>query len=115
MKHNPAIRTHSRLRQAAQQRQAWTELKRQLYSPDFLISGPILRALQSETKAVLLVEEVDKTGPAFEAFQLEILSDFKISIPQLGTIRAIKRPAVVFTSNAQLKLTDALRGRCFLL
>jgi MoxR-like ATPase len=93
----------------------WTELKRQLYGPDFLIAGPVLRALQSEARAVLLIDEVDKTGPAFEAFLLEILSDFQVSIPQLGTVSAIKKPVVVLTSNAQRKLTDALRGRCFLL
>src|SRR5579884_4193620 len=95
--------------------ESWEELKRQLYSPDFLIPGPILRALQSESRTVLLIDEVDKTGPAFEAFLLEILSDFQVSIPQLGTVRAINKPVVVLTSNAQRKLTDALRGRCFLL
>src|SRR5215831_8929840 len=93
----------------------WSKLKRRLYSPDFLIAGPILRALQSQATAVLLIDEVDKTGAAFEAFLLEILSDFQVSIPQLGTVRAIKKPVVVLTSNAQRKLTDALRGRCFLL
>ena len=93
----------------------WTELKRQLYSSDFLIPGPILRALQSDSKSVLLIDEVDKTGPSFEAFLLEILSDFQVSIPQLGTVVAKRRPIVVLTSNAQRKLTDALRGRCFLL
>lgn len=93
----------------------WTELKRQLYSADFLIPGPILRALQSEVRAVLLIDEVDKTGPAFEAFLLEILSDFQVSIPQVGALVAKHRPIVVLTSNAQRKLTDALRGRCFLL
>jgi MoxR-like ATPase len=93
----------------------WTELKRQLYSADFLIPGPVLRALQSDARAVLLIDEVDKTGPAFEAFLLEVLSDFQVSIPQLGTVVAKHRPIVVLTSNAQRKLTDALRGRCFLL
>ena len=95
--------------------ESWEELKGRLYSPDFLVPGPILRALQCESTAVLLIDEVDKTGPAFEAFLLEILSDFQVSIPQLGTVRAIKKPVVVLTSNAQRKLTDALRGRCFLL
>jgi MoxR-like ATPase len=93
----------------------WSELKRKLYSTDFLISGPILMALQSETAAVLLIDEVDKTGPAFEAFLLEILSDFQVSIPQLGAVAANHRPVVILTSNAQRKLTEALRGRCFLL
>jgi MoxR-like ATPase len=96
-------------------RATWAELKRQLYGLDFLIPGPILRALQSEARAVLLIDEIDKTGPAFEAFLLEILSDFQVSIPQLGTVRSAKKPVVVLTSNAQRKLTDALRGRCFLL
>lgn len=102
------------VRQRGQQ-DTWAELKRQLYSPDFLIPGPILKALQSEARAVLLIDEIDKTGPAFEAFLLEILSDFQVSIPQLGAVTANRRPVVVLTSNAQRKLTDALRGRCFLL
>lgn len=93
----------------------WSELKRKLYSTDFLTPGPILKALRSETRAVLLIDEVDKTGPAFEAFLLEVLSDFQVSIPQLGTIAANRRPVVVLTSNAQRKLTEALRSRCFLL
>src|SRR5437588_3655536 len=100
---------------ASGQQETWAELKRQLYSPDFLIPGPILRALQSETRAVLLIDEIDKTGPAFEAFLLEILSDFQVSIPQIGTVVANHHPVVVLTSNAQRKLTEALRGRCFLL
>jgi MoxR-like ATPase len=105
------------IRQAATkgQHESWADLKRNLYSPDFLIPGPILKALQSATRTVLLIDEVDKTGPAFEAFLLEILSDFQVSIPQLGTVTAAYRPVVVLTSNAQRKLTDALRGRCFLL
>src|SRR5690242_7353983 len=93
----------------------WSELKRKLYGTDFLVPGPILKALQSTAPTVLLIDEVDKTGPAFEAFLLEILSDFQISIPQLGTVAANHRPVVVLTSNAQRKLTEALRGRCFLL
>jgi MoxR-like ATPase len=93
----------------------WSEFKRRLYSTDFLVPGPILKALQSEAAAVLLIDEVDKTGPAFEAFLLEILSEFQVSIPQLGTVVANHRPVVVLTSNAQRKLTEALRGRCFLL
>jgi MoxR-like ATPase len=94
---------------------SWPELKGQLYRTDFLVPGPILRALQCETKVVLLIDEIDKTGAAFEAFLLEILSDFQVSIPQLGTVVAEHRPIVILTSNAQRKLTDALRGRCFLL
>jgi MoxR-like ATPase len=97
------------------ERETWAELKGRIYGPDFLTPGPILRALQSEARAVLLIDEVDKTGPAFEAFLLEILSDFQVSIPQLGAVIAKHRPIVVLTSNAQRKLTDALRGRCFLL
>ena len=102
------------IRQSGRQ-DSWAELKGHLYSPDFLIPGPVLKALQSGSRAVLLIDEVDKTGPAFEAFLLEILSDFQVSIPQLGTVVAQHRPVVVLTSNAQRKLTDALRGRCFLL
>ncbi|HZU42473.1 MAG TPA: MoxR family ATPase, partial [Terriglobales bacterium] len=102
-------------RSESRPQEEWSELKRKLYSTDFLIPGPILKALQSETTTVLLIDEVDKTGPAFEAFLLEILSDFQVSIPQLGTVAASHRPVVVLTSNAQRKLTEALRGRCFLL
>ena len=102
------------IRQSGRQ-DTWAGLRGHLYSPDFLIPGPILKALQSGSRAVLLIDEIDKTGPAFEAFLLEILSDFQVSIPQLGTIAAQCRPVVVLTSNAQRKLTDALRGRCFLL
>ena len=102
------------IRQSGRQ-DTWERLKGYLYSPDFLIPGPILKALQSGSRAVLLIDEIDKTGPAFEAFLLEILSDFQVSIPQLGTVAAQYRPVVVLTSNAQRKLTDALRGRCFLL
>ncbi len=102
------------IRQSGRQ-DTWEGLKGYLYSPDFLIPGPILKALQSGSRAVLLIDEIDKTGPAFEAFLLEILSDFQVSIPQLGTVAAQCRPVVVLTSNAQRKLTDALRGRCFLL
>jgi MoxR-like ATPase len=102
------------VRQSGRQ-EAWADLKGHIYSPDFLIPGPILRALQSEARAVLLIDEIDKTAPAFEAFLLEILSDFQVSIPQLGSVVAQHRPVVVLTSNAQRKLTDALRGRCFLL
>jgi len=100
---------------ATRPQEEWSALKRRLYSADFLIPGPVLKALQSETDTVLLIDEVDKTGPAFEAFLLEILSDFQVSIPQLGTVVANHRPVVVLTSNAQRKLTEALRGRCFLL
>jgi MoxR-like ATPase len=96
------------------QQESWEELKQQLYGSDFLVPGPILRALQCESAAVLLIDEVDKSGAAFEAFLLEILSEFQVSIPQLGAVRAIQKPVVVLTSNAQRKLTDALRGRCFL-
>src|SRR5205807_6582306 len=64
----------------------WAKLKYRLYSTDFLIPGPILKALQSESTTVLLIDEVDKTGPAFEAFLLEVLLDFQVSIPQLGSV-----------------------------
>ena len=94
---------------------AWNQMKQHLHSTDFLIPGPILKALLSACVTVLLIDEVDKTGPSFEALLLEILSDFQASIPQLGTVVAKHRPIVILTSNAQRKLTDALRGRCFLL
>src|SRR5438874_12188355 len=88
-------------RSESRPQEEWSALKRKLYSTDFLVPGPILKALQSGATAVLLIDEVDKTGPAFEAFLLEILSDFQVSIPQLGTVVANHHPVVVLTSNAQ--------------
>lgn len=78
----------------------------------FLIERPLLAALRSEEPVVLLIDEVDRGDPEFEAMLLEVLSDFAVSIPELGTMQARSRPFVVLTSNATRELTEALRRRC---
>jgi MoxR-like ATPase len=82
------------------------------FSPRFLEPRPLLRALQEKGGAVLLIDEVDKSDDEFEAFLLEILSDFQVSIPEIGTIEATSRPFVFLTSNSTRELGEALRRRC---
>jgi MoxR-like ATPase len=82
------------------------------FSRRFLVERPLLRALTSETPVVLLIDEVDRADPEFEAFLLEILSEMQVTIPELGTIRAKHPPLVVLTTNATRDMTDALRRRC---
>ena len=82
------------------------------FSPQFLEPRPLLKALQEKNGAVLLVDEVDKSDDEFEAFLLEILSDFAVSIPEIGTIEATSRPFVFLTSNSTRELGEALRRRC---
>jgi MoxR-like ATPase len=81
-----------------------------LYSRDFLLERPLLRALRS--RVVLLIDEIDRADSEFEAFLLELLSDFQITIPELGTVRAAEPPVVVMTSNRTRELHDALKRRC---
>ena len=83
-----------------------------IYRPEFLLERPLLRALRSETGAVLLIDEVDRADAEFEAYLLEFLSDFQISIPEMGTVRAGVRPLVILTSNRTRELHDALKRRC---
>ena len=82
------------------------------FSPQFLEPRPLLKALQQKDGAVLLVDEVDKSDDEFEAFLLEILSDFQVSIPEIGTIEATSKPFVFLTSNSTRELGEALRRRC---
>jgi MoxR-like ATPase len=83
----------------------------ELFGPAFLIRRPLLEAIDSEEPVVLLIDEVDRADEEFEAFLLEVLSDFQITIPEVGTIRARRRPAVVLTSNRTRELHDALKRR----
>ncbi|MEH6581857.1 MAG: MoxR family ATPase [Halioglobus sp.] len=85
-----------------------------IFSEEYLLKRPLLQALQSEgdQPPVLLIDEVDRSDEEFEAFLLEILSDFQITIPELGTIKATKKPVVVLTSNRTRELHDALKRRC---
>ena len=83
-----------------------------LYSREFLVRRPLLEALEHDGPVVLLIDEIDRADDAFEAFQLELLADFQITIPELGTIAATGRPLVVLTSNRTRELHDALKRRC---
>jgi MoxR-like ATPase len=90
----------------------WDNLSGHIFSRDFLLERPLLRALTAPRRVVLLIDEVDKADPEFEAFLLELLSDFQVSVPELGTIRARQRPAVILTSNRTRELSEALVRRC---
>lgn len=90
------------------------ELQTELFSSDYLIRRPLLDALQphAEGPPVLLIDEVDRTDEPFEAFLLEVLSDFQVTIPELGPIRAVEPPVVILTSNRTREVHDALKRRC---
>ena len=83
-----------------------------LYAPEFLIEMPLLKALRNAASTVLLIDEIDRADDAFEAFLLEFLSDFQISIPEIGTVRADAPVVTILTSNRTRELHDALRRRC---
>jgi len=83
-----------------------------LYGPEFLVERPLLRALRAGSGAVLLIDELDRADDEFEAFLLEVLSDYTVTIPELGTIAADDPPAVIVTSNRTRELHDALKRRC---
>jgi MoxR-like ATPase len=83
-----------------------------LFGPKFLLERPLLAAIRAGEQAVLLIDEIDRADDEFEAFLLEVLSDFQISIPEIGTVSAAQPPAVILTSNRTRELHDALRRRC---
>jgi len=91
--------------------QEGTVSEAELFGPEFLIRRPLLEAIDTDEQVVLLIDEVDRADEEFEAFLLEVLSDFQITIPELGTIRARRKPAVVLTSNRTRELHDALKRR----
>ena len=86
--------------------------EQELFGPDYLIRRPLLEAIASEEPVVLLIDEIDRADDEFEAFLLEVLSDFQITIPEIGTIHAVRRPTVILTSNRTRELHDALKRRC---
>ncbi|WP_206812099.1 AAA family ATPase [Paradesulfitobacterium ferrireducens] len=90
----------------------WDELKTNLFSEEFLLARPLLKALLSPNPVLLLIDELDKSDEEFESFLLELLAEFQITIPELGTIRANTRPIVILTSNNARDFSDALRRRC---
>ena len=101
-----AIRAHERDQLSAD------AVERQVFSAPYLLRRPLLESISQETSPVLLIDEIDRADEEFEAFLLEILSDFQVTIPELGTIRAQSIPHVVLTSNGTRALSDALRRRC---
>jgi MoxR-like ATPase len=101
-----------RMQADEQQGLRWEELSEHIFSRDFLLERPLLRAITSPRRVVLLIDEIDKADEEFEAFLLELLSDFQVSVPELGTLKAHERPAVILTSNRARELSEALRRRC---
>src|SRR5438067_12916227 len=101
--------------QAEERRAGWEAVQQDIFSEDFLLPRPLMTAIASEEPVVLLIDEIDKTDQEFEAMLLELLSDFQISIPELGRIEARTRPVVLLTSNNTRELTEALKRRCLYL
>ncbi len=106
--------THARGAEAADGT-SWEEVEDDLFGEQYLLERPLLRALRSETETVLLVDEIDKGDVEFEALLLEILSDFQVTIPELGTVVGSRHPFVVLTSNSTRELSEALKRRCLYL
>ena len=106
---------HIKSQEILADKEDWADLKQNLYSEEFLMQRPLLQAITSSEKSVLLIDEIDRADEEFESFLLEILSDWQISIPEFGTISAVSRPMVVITSNGVRYLSDALRRRCLYL
>jgi MoxR-like ATPase len=95
--------------------ESWAGVHDEIFSEEFVLTRPLLAAIASEEPVVLLIDEIDKTDQEFEAMLLEVLSDFQISIPELGVVSARTHPVVVLTSNNTRELTEALKRRCLYL
>jgi MoxR-like ATPase len=93
----------------------WEEIEESIFDEPFLLERPLLRAIRSTEPVLLLVDEIDRTEFEFEAFLLEVLSDFQVTVPEMGTIRAAQIPMVFLTSNATRELSEALKRRCLYL
>lgn len=100
------------IRAAADEGAASSDIEDRIFSEKYLLKRPLLEAIQQDVAPVLLIDEIDRADEEFEAYLLELLSDFQISIPELGTITATTRPHVVLTANGTRDLSDALRRRC---
>ncbi|HZD65974.1 MAG TPA: MoxR family ATPase [Acidimicrobiales bacterium] len=95
--------------------QVWSDVEEDIFSEDFLLARPLLEAIRAEEPVVLLVDEVDRIEVETEALLLEVLSDYQVSIPELGTVAATRIPLVFLTSNATRELSEALKRRCLYL
>jgi MoxR-like ATPase len=93
----------------------WDAVQEDIFGEEFLLARPLMTAIASETPVVLLIDEIDKTDQEFEAMLLEVLSDFQISIPELGRVESRTHPVVLLTSNNSRELTEALKRRCLYL
>src|SRR5213596_3398135 len=104
------------LRIQAEDREAgWQDVQDDIFGEEFLLARPLMTAIAAEEPVVLLIDEIDKTDQEFEAMLLEVLSDFQISIPELGVVEARSHPLVLLTSNNSRELTEALKRRCLYL
>ncbi len=101
--------------QAGGEEGGWEDVQEDIFSADFLLARPLMQAIAATEPVVLLIDEIDKTDQEFEAMLLELLSDFQITIPELGQIAAKTMPIVVLTSNDSRELTEALKRRCLYL
>ncbi len=101
--------------QATSSDQAWEQTHDDIFTDEFLLTRPLLTAIRRETATVLLIDEVDKTDVEVEGLLLEVLSDYQVTIPELGTVTAVRRPFVVLTSNATRELSEAVKRRCLFL
>lgn len=100
------------LRIQAGSESSWDELHDDIFSDEFLLTRPLLKAIRSSGPVVLLVDETDKADVEVEGLLLEVLSDFQVTIPEMGTLEAVSHPFVVLTSNATRELSEALKRRC---
>lgn len=100
------------IRAAAEDGKTGKAVEQRIFSREYLLERPLLAAITQDKAPVLLIDEIDRADEEFEAYLLEILSDFQVSIPELGTIEAVTRPVVILTSNGTRDLSDALRRRC---
>lgn len=100
------------IRAAAEDGETGRAVEARIFSEDYLLERPLLRAIRQAKAPVLLIDEIDRADEEFEAYLLEVLSDFQITVPELGTITATTRPMVILTANGTRDLSDALRRRC---
>lgn len=100
------------IRAAAKDGETGKTIEARLFSEEYLLQRPLLQAIRQEVAPVLLIDEIDRADEEFEAYLLEVLSDFQITIPELGTIKATTKPIVILTANGTRDLSDALRRRC---
>ena len=100
------------IRAASEAGETGADVEARIFSQDYLLERPLLKAIRQDKPPVLLIDEIDRADEEFEAYLLEVLSDFQITIPELGTITASARPMVILTANGTRDLSDALRRRC---